>query len=190
MKKHTLLAAATLAFLAALAALATLNTTQAHAYPIGNLMDYESTTVSSGGTTAQGTGYAVFDSSGLLTLESIHENILPSLGWLWTTIRTTLFDGTISGTTWTSTGSGTATTQSCVGPPCGRPSSYPVTVSIIPQLSSLDIYSGGAWSHTSGSQATTSHTLTPSAVPAPPTAWLFGLAMLGLTALGWKHSAI
>jgi MYXO-CTERM domain-containing protein len=59
----------------------------------------------------------------------------------------------------------------------------------------LNIYNGGEWAIVGGVLGgaitnTSFARLVPQDVPAPPTTWLFGLAMLGLAGLGWKRAEI
>lgn len=189
MKKHLLLAAASVSLLA---------TTQSNATPVGAPMDFTISTVFGGAVdgTGSGGGTGVFDMSGLLTLESVQDFIFPTLGLAATVVHTTLLNGMISGTTWTTAGSGTSTINSCTGSAVLCTNFYPVgTDPIIPQVSSLDIYTGGDWTIVGSSLGgaltnTSSARLAPKDVPAPPTTWLFGLAMLALAGLGWKRGDI
>lgn len=189
MKKHLLLAAAAVSLLA---------TTQTNATPVGATMDFTISTVYSGAVdgTGSGGGTGIFDMSGLLTLESVQDNIFPTLGLAANVVYTTLLNGLISGTTWTTAGSGTSTIHSCTGSAVLCTNFFPVgTVPIIPQVSLLDIYTGGDWTIVGSSlggaiTTTVSASLAPQDVPTPPTTWLFGVAMLGLAGLGWKRGDI
>jgi hypothetical protein len=186
MKKHLLLAAAAVSLLA---------TTQSNATPVGAPMDFTISTVFGGAVdgTGSGGGTGVFDMSGLLTLESVQDFIFPTLGLDASVVYTTLLNGLISGTTWNTAGSGTSTINSCTGSAVLCAGFFPVgTVPIVPQVSSLDIFTGGDWTIVGGGAITTTSSarLAPQDVPAPPTTWLFGLAMLGLAGLGWKRAEV
>ncbi len=122
----------------------------AKATPVGAPMQYTSSTVISGAVdgTGSGGGTAVFDSSGLLTIESYWDTSIPELGATATRHDTTLLYGTITGTVWTSTGVGVAIIHDCVGvgPPVICTGTYPSTTVLTPPgASTLDIYSGGEW---------------------------------------------
>jgi hypothetical protein len=172
-------------FIFAAATLATLMAAQSSAYPVGALMKYTTSNVISGAVTGAGGGggTGVFDSSGLLTIESFWDFNVSALGATATRFDTTLIEGIIDGSSWTGTGTGTAIVHSCVGSDVicnlNRVGVFPIT----PQVTALDIYTGGAWSYTNvllngALRVTFSDVLTPRNVPLPNTLWLFFAAAL------------
>lgn len=129
------------------ASVAALLSAQTYASPTGQPMNYSSTIVITGLAAGDGSasGSGVFDDSGTLTLAADTITNIPSLSATATVSTSTVYHGSISGSTWTSNGTTTVTTIGCTGSPlvCGNvtPGTAPGTTTVF----SADINTGGNW---------------------------------------------
>ena len=177
---------------------------QANAVPVGNAMDYTQDIVITGNTptfdgAGVGTGSGAFDSSGELTVESVVQTSLPALGLPGIVTASTVYQGTVSGDTWTYSGTSQSTFISCTGNPtlCLNVSLGPAAPSTGNAVFTLDILSGGTWmtSSTIASLATldVTHGLTPVPAAGPrapgdpnaiPTMSAYGLGITAIALFG------
>ena len=184
------------------ASVAALMGASAQAAPLGAALDYSQVIgiVSLSGTggifdgTGIGTGSGQFDTDGSLAVASSVLTNIPALGPPGVIESSTVYLGSISGSTWTYSGTSQTTFASCTGNPtlCSNVTVGTGAPSTGNASFTLDILTGGAWltSSTVGflTTLTVDHTLV-SAVPVPAAAWLFGSALLGLAGVSRKRKA-
>lgn len=193
-----------LALVVAATSVATLMATQVVAAPTGAAMTYSSSIVITGiaDGTGSGTGTASFDDSGTLTIDAETFTTIPAFSASATVTSSTVYNGSISGSTWTGDGTTSVSTLSCAGdalicdslgvlPTLNVPDTYPVF--------SVDTESGGNWPAAVPNGLVTvnsDNTLTPVPVimgdpTAVPTLPIYGLgltiaALLGAAARGLR----
>jgi hypothetical protein len=99
------------------ASVAALMATQVVADPTGATMNFNSSIVITGlaAGTGSGTGSGVFDSNGTLTIVANTFTNIPAFTATATVTTSTVYNGSISGTTWTSDGTTLVNTISCGG---------------------------------------------------------------------------
>lgn len=129
------------------ASVAALMAAHTYASPTGEPMNYSSTIVISGIAAGDGSasGTGVFDDSGTLTLVADTITNIPSFMASATVSTSTVYHGSISGSTWTSDGTTTVTTTGCTGSAlvCGNAAigTVPGTTTVF----SVNINTGGNW---------------------------------------------
>lgn len=165
---------------------------QANAVQVGNDMAYSVDIVITGtlvSGTGTGSGTGLFDEGGATDTLTI-DSVTPSLGTI--VNNTIIYEGSISGTTFTTSGTSYTTINSCGGNAylCGLAGVGSTTTVTGAASFDVDILTGGTWSDVvtqAGGAAViySDHTLTP--VPVPAAAWLFGSALLGLAGIGRKR---
>ena len=172
----------------------------ANAAPVGNAMDYTQVIVITSASpilngSGSGVGTGAFDSDGTLFVESAVTTKIGGGLFTGTVYSTTVYQGSISDSTWTYSGTSTASITGCSGSPvvCGNVTPGPGSPTTGNPIFTLDILAGGEW-NTESSLAglinlDTDHTLTPQVVPLPAAAWLFGSALLGLAGVARKRKA-
>ena len=183
------------------ASVAALMGATAQAATVGAAMDYTQgiNVISLLGTTFSGSGVGVgtgsFDSNGELSVGSSVATSIPGIGGPGTVVSSTLYSGSITGSTWTYGGTSQQTFISCTGNAtlCGNISVGTAAPTTGNPIFSVDILTGGNWftSSTIGflAQLDVTHALAPSAVPVPAAAWLFGSALMGLAGVSRKRKA-
>jgi hypothetical protein len=185
------------------ASVAALMGATAQAATVGAAMDYtqDITVIDLGGFglfagTGAGEGSGSFDSNGELSVGSSVLTSIPAIGGPGVVVSSTLYSGSITGSTWSYSGTSQQTFVSCTGNAtiCGNITVGTALPTTGNALFSLDILTGGNWftSSTIGflAQLDVDHMLAaPSAVPVPAAAWLFGSALLGLAGVSRKRKA-
>ena len=177
------------------ASVAALMGAQANAAQTGSTMAFSSGIVITGIATGTGagSGTGTFDDAGTLTISSDTFTNIPAFAATATVTSSTTYNGTITGTTFTSDGTTAADTIACTGAAliCGQLGTLPTTgVAGTSTVFAVDINTGGGWTDvTVNGPVNLNTTSTLSPVPVPAAAWLFGSALLGLAGVSRKRKA-
>ena len=148
-------------------------------------IDGPALTVSGGGV---GTGSGSFGAASL-TINSV-VTTQTNLTGAATLTTTSVYNGTIVGSTFTADGTGSSVTA-CTGDAqvCG--SAAGTATFTAGDLFSVDTVTGGSWTSTgtqyNGIISTVTVSTLSAAVPVPAAAWLFGSALIGLAGVGRKR---
>jgi hypothetical protein len=147
--------------------------------------------------TLTATGSAALDDAGILTIDFSALNNQPAAGGTFTTANHTVFNGTIAGGSFTAT-SGSNTYTSCTAGTAACPGPITSALNIPQPLTATPATGNGgglfeqAFVIAGGTNTSTAYsfnhllvnnltyTFTPSAIPVPAAAWLFGSGLLGL----------
>lgn len=176
------------------ASVAVLLGAHANADPTGSEMTFASSIVITGIATGTGAGSGTgsFDDSGTLTISSDTFTNIPLFMATATVTSSTVYNGSITGTTWTGDGTTSVSTLSCTGAAlvCGALGALPtLNVPGVADVFSVDIDSGGVWNSITPNgpvTLTAANDLTPIPVVPPagpgdptavPTMPLYGLGL-------------